>query len=153
VDGSKSIDDTLMESIEPFNMADSVDFQSAYLAGYYANKYDVDAAKGSPRANERIKNSTVTEFAKTIAGYTTVTPLSTNIRVQCGGVRYALLPVWLLGSTWEGRSFIFAMNGQTGKLVGDLPLDKAERRRQYWKMFAIIAASLLLITQVAISLL
>ena len=152
VDGSKSVDDTLMESVEPFDTAAAVDFQSAYLAGYYANKYDVDSNECAPRANERIKNSTITEFGKTVIGYTTVSPVSSNIRLSSGGVRYALLPVWMLGSTWEGQNFIFAMNGQTGKFVGDLPLDKAARRRHYWMMFGIIAGALLLITQGVISL-
>jgi len=147
VDGSKSVDDTLMESVEPFDYACAVDFHSAYLAGYYANKYDFDAAACSPRANERIRNTTVAEFAKTVIGYATVTPVSSNIRLNCGDIRYALLPVWLLGSTWEGKNYIFAMNGQTGKFVGDLPLDKKERRRRYWTMFGIIAGALLLLTQ------
>jgi len=150
VNGSQTTDDMLMESLEPYYTADAVDFQSAYLVGYYANKYDVDAAASSPRANERIRNSTVSEFTRTVVGYNTVVPVSSNVRINCGGVRYALYPAWLLGSTWEGQSFIFAMNGQTGKFVGDLPLDKAEKRRLYWKMFAIIAASLLLISQTAI---
>jgi DNA-directed RNA polymerase subunit RPC12/RpoP len=152
VDGSKEVDDTLMESLEPFDTNTAVDFQAAYLAGFYANKYDVDAKTGSPRANQRIKNSTVSAFSKTVAGYTAVVPVSSNIKLNCGGVRYALLPVWLLGSTWEGRSFMFAMNGQTGKFVGDLPVDKKERWRLYWMMFGIIAASLLVVTQGLISL-
>ena len=42
---------------------------------------------------------------------------------------YALLPVWLLHVRWNGKLYTFAMNGQTGKLVGDLPLSK----KQYWK--------------------
>ena len=146
-DGSKKVDDVLMESIEPYNMIDSAAFNNAYLAGFYANKYDMDAKECSPRANERIKNSTASEFRKTVTGYVTVRPVVANIRINCGGVRYALLPVWLLGSTWEDKSYIFAMNGQTGKFVGDLPLDKAKRRRLYWTMFGIIAASLLAITQ------
>jgi len=153
VDGSKAIDNTLMESLEPFNTTEAVDFKSAYLAGFFANKHDVDARDCSPRANERVKNSTMTEFGKTVGGYSTVTPVVSNVNIKCGGVRYALFPVWLLGSTWEGQSFTFAMNGQTGKFVGDLPLDKAEKRRQYWKMFGIIAAALLVITQGIISLL
>ena len=41
VDGSTKIDDDLMESIEPFNFDEAVDFQTAYLAGYLADKYDV----------------------------------------------------------------------------------------------------------------
>ena len=150
-DGSQKVDDTLMESIEPFSMSDSVSFSNAYLAGFYANKYDLDAKQCSPRANERIRNTTASEFRKTVHGYASVRPVRANIHINCGGVRYALLPVWLLGSTWEGRSYLFAMNGQTGKFVGDLPLDKAKRRCLYWTMFGIIAASLLAITQIYVA--
>ncbi|MCL2628181.1 MAG: TFIIB-type zinc ribbon-containing protein [Oscillospiraceae bacterium] len=150
-DGSEKVDDALMESIEPYNMGDWAGFNTAYLAGFYANKYDKDAKECSPRANERIKNTTTAEFRKTVVGYNSVRQVSSNVRINCGGVRYALFPVWLLGSTWEDKSFIFAMNGQTGKFVGDLPLDKAKRRRLYWTMFGIIAASLLAISQAYIA--
>jgi len=134
VDGSKAIDSTLIESIEPFTMTEASDFQSAYLAGYLANKYDVDATESTSRANERIKNSTASAFANTVTGYTSVTPQSTNIKLKNGKVHYALLPVWLLSTRWKERKFTFAMNGQTGKFVGDLPLDKGA----YWKWFLTI---------------
>ena len=134
VDGSSAIDDTLMESIEPYAMKEAVDFQSAYLAGYVANKYDVGAEASVGRANERIKNSAMSAFAKTVTGYNTVTPQSTNIRLKSGDVHYALFPVWLLSTRWQGQKFVFAMNGQTGKFVGDLPLDKGA----YWRWFLTI---------------
>ena len=41
-----------------------------------------------------------------------------------GDVKYALMPVWLLSTQWQGKNFLFAMNGKTGKLIGDLPIDK-----------------------------
>ena len=151
VDGSKAIDDTLMESIEPYLMMEADDFRSAYLAGFLANKYDVSANECSPRANERIKSSTISEFAKTVVGYNTVTPVRTNVRLKCGGVKYALLPVWLLSTSWQGQNFIFAMNGQTGKFVGDLPLDKAAMRSWFLKIFGVTAAALLLISQIVIT--
>jgi len=151
VDGSSAIDDTLMESIEPYSMMEAQDFQSAYLAGYYANKYDVDANASAPRANERIKNSTVAEFAKTVTGYATVTPQTSNIRLSSRGVKYALLPVWLLGTSWQGQSFIFAMNGQTGKFVGNLPLDKAALKRWFLGIFGVAAAALLILSQIIIT--
>ena len=40
-----------------------------------------------------------------------------------------LYPVWLLNTTWNGNKYTFAMNGQTGKFVGDLPVDKAAATR------------------------
>ena len=151
VDGSESVDDALMESIEPYSMTDAEDFRSAYLAGFYANKYDVGPDECKGRANERIRNSTIAEFAKTVTGYNTVTPLSANVRPRSRGVKYALLPVWLLGTTWQDRGFIFAMNGQTGKFAGDLPLDKAARRAWFWKIFLITAAALIAVSQLVVT--
>jgi len=148
VDGSKAIDDPLMESIEPYALRDAVGFQTAYLAGYFANKYDVTSSECTGRANERVSNSTVSAFARTVVGYNTVAPLTKNVTMSSGRVRYALLPVWMLGTTWQERSFIFAMNGQTGKFVGDLPVDKKEKRRWFWKIFLIAAALLVLIPQI-----
>ena len=124
VDGSTKMDDTLMESIEPFDLSAAVDFQTAYLSGYLADKYDVDADESVQRANERIRRSTEEAFAATVQGYATVTPTSTSIRLQNGRARYALLPVWILNTQWNGQKFTFAINGQTGKIVGDLPMDK-----------------------------
>ena len=124
VDGSAKIADDLMESIEPFVFSEAVDFQTAYLAGYLADKYDVDAEQSIGRANERIKQSTADAFAATVHGYTTVMPESVSVRLQNGQAKYALYPVWLLNTTWNGQKYTFAMNGQTGKLVGDLPMDK-----------------------------
>lgn len=150
-DGSRAIDDTLMESIEPFNVTEAAAFHPAYMAGYFANKYDVTAEECAGRANDRIRNSTEAAFKSTVVGYNTVVPEYTNIRLISGGVRYALLPVWLLGTTWQNKSFLFAMNGQTGKFVGDLPLDKAAYRAWLLKIFGIVAGALLLISQVIIS--
>ncbi len=129
VDGSVKMADDLMESIEPYNFADAVDFQTAYLAGYFADKYDVTAEQSVERANERVRRSTEQAFAATVEGYDSVTPENTNIQLHGGRTKYALYPVWLLNTTWNGRRYTFAMNGQTGKFVGDLPLDKAAATR------------------------
>lgn len=140
VDGSTKMEDALMESIEPFDIAEAVDFNSAYLAGYLADKYDVDAQESIVRANERIKRSTEDAFASTVRGYTTVLPVSSTVRLQNGRAKYALYPVWLLNTTWKGKRYTFAMNGQTGRMVGDLPLDKAAYRRWLFGLTGIISA-------------
>lgn len=57
MDGSSKIEDDLMESIEPFAMQDAIPFQTAYLAGYVADKYDVNAEESIERANKRIRRS------------------------------------------------------------------------------------------------
>lgn len=128
VDGSTKMADDLMESIEPFDFSDAVDFQTAYLSGYLADRYDVDAEKSIERANERIKRSTEEVFEGTVRGYTSVIPEAKNIKLSGGKAKYALYPVWLLNTTYNDQKYTFAMNGQTGKLVGNLPVDK----KKYW---------------------
>ena len=122
VDGSSKMSDALMESIEPYDMTAAVDFQTAYLAGYLADKFDMDADACKTRANDRIRSSTEQAFAATTAGYVTVLPENSNIRFSGGKVRYALLPVWVLTTRYQDKAYTFAMNGQTGKMVGNLPI-------------------------------
>lgn len=136
VDGSTKMDDTLMESIEPFQIADAVDFHTAYLSGFLADKYDVDAAASVARANERIRHSTEDAFASTVVGYHTVSTVSSNIRLNNGRARYALYPVWVLTTQWNGESYVFAVNGQTGKIAGNLPMDK----RAFWTWLLSVSA-------------
>ena len=138
VDGSTKMDDTLMESIEPYNIAEAVDFQTAYLSGYLADKYDVDAEASIGRANERIKRSTEDAFRDTVHGYVSVTPVNSIVNLQNGRARYALYPVWILNTQWNGQKFTFGINGQTGKIAGDLPMDKGKFKT--W-LFGVSAAA------------
>ena len=134
VDGSTKMDDDLMESIEPYDFSEAVDFQTAYLAGYLADKYDVDENASVERANDRIRNSVEDEFKSTVRGYASVVAESTSVRLKNGEAKYALYPVWVLNTTWNGEKYTFAMNGQTGKFVGNLPMDKGI----FWRYFSMI---------------
>ena len=131
-DASKKMDDTLMEAIEPFRFDDAVPFKSAYMAGYVADRYDVDMDSRKQRAAERAQRSAEISLTKTVSGYDTVTPNGSSVNIRDAHYFYALYPVWILNSTWHDKKFTFAMNGQTGKLVGDLPLDKGA----FWKYVA-----------------
>ena len=137
VDGSTKMEDRLMESIEPFDFSQAVDFQTAYLSGYLADKYDVDSQQSVARANERIRRSAEEAFTATVGGYTTMVPVSNHVNLHNGVAKYALYPVWLLSTEWNGQNYLFAMNGQTGKFVGDLPMDKSA----FWKWFFGIAGA------------
>ena len=137
VDGSAKMDNTLMESLEPYDLSKAVGFQTAYLAGYLADKYDVNAKESEPRANDRIRTSVEQVFRDTVVGYNSVIAHSSAIRLSNGKVRYALYPVWLLSTQYRGQNYLFAMNGQTGKLVGDLPTDWGA----FWKWFGLISTA------------
>ena len=124
VDGSSKFDDALMEAIEPFDSAREAAFTTAYLPGYQAERYDVAAEAAKPRADERIRKSVSEVFRGTVNGYTSVMEQSSSVRLQHGGVRNVMMPVWMLNTRWKDKTYTFAMNGQTGKIVGNLPVDK-----------------------------
>jgi predicted RNA-binding Zn-ribbon protein involved in translation (DUF1610 family) len=136
VDASSKMPDAHMDSIEPYNYSDLKPFSTAYLPGFLADKYDEDAELCSKRANERITASTESALRKTVTGYATVTREYASISLEKGDVKYALMPVWLLPTKWNGQNFLFAMNGQTGKLIGDLPVDWGK----FWMWLLTIAA-------------
>jgi len=126
VDGSTKAPDDYMEAIEPYNYSDLVAYDGSYLSGFFADKYDVDANASKPRADKRVENSTVDAFRTTVIGYDTVTTNTANINIKQGSIKYALLPVWMLNTKYEGNVYTFAMNGQTGRFVGKLPMSKAK---------------------------
>lgn len=136
VDASKKMPDAHMDAIEPYDYSELRPFSTAYMPGFLADKFDMSADECAERADQRAENSTVSVISSTTGGFTTVLPESRNVRLKRGEVKYALLPVWMLSTRWKGQSFLFAMNGQTGKLIGDLPVDKG----RYWAWFAGIAA-------------
>ena len=145
VDGSSRMPDDLMESIEPYKVADAVEFQTAYLSGYLADKYDVDAQQSTDRARERMKESAQDVLRDTIKGYASVIPENTNVRISGGDAKYALYPVWILNTTWRGKKYIFAMNGQTGRMTGDLPVDNGAYTRWLLGLTAVFSIAAYLV--------
>ena len=122
VDGSSKMPDDLMESIEPFEYGESVDFTTSYLSGYVADKYDVDQDQARPRAKKRMEEGTADAFGSTVH-YDEVNVEYSDIMAKSSSVNYVMYPVWLMNIGWEDKKFTFAMNGQTGKMVGNLPAD------------------------------
>lgn len=134
-DALKKADDNYTEALEPFDLNEAKEYNSAYLSGFLADTYDVSAKECETRANERIKKSTEDAFADTTNGFLSVVPEHTHIAFQDGKTRYAFLPVWMLNFKYEGENYKFAVNGQTGKVVGTYPVDKSKK----WKYFAKVA--------------
>lgn len=126
VDASRKMPDDHMDSIEPFDYSELKPFSMAYLPGFLADKYDVTAAESSARADARCENAMVSALEETVTGYSTCVCEGKNIHLQRGRVHYALMPVWMLSTQWNGKNYLFAMNGQTGKLVGDLPVSRGK---------------------------
>lgn len=126
VDGSTKMPDEHMDSIEPFDYGELTDFSTAYLPGFLAEKYDVDKAESQSRATERMEESLSELLSGTIEGYSAHQITGQYVHFQKVGAKYALLPVWMLHTKWQSKDYLFAMNGQTGKLIGDLPVSKGK---------------------------
>lgn len=137
VDGSIQMEDDTTESIEPFDYSGIREFNPAYLAGYETDRYDVDAKTAEKRAKERLYNSAEQVLRETVQGYHTVTVKRRSMSSKNGKVHYALLPVWLFETVYGGKKYQFAINGQTGKMVGELPVDKAA----FWKYLCCFTAA------------
>ena len=138
VDASSKLPDDHMDSIEPYNYKELKPFSTGYLPGFLADKFDVTVDQSQQRADQRCESTLFSALRKTIHHYSTCTMVSHNATLHRGKVHYALMPVWMLNTKWKGKDFLFAMNGQTGKLVGDLPVS----RGKFWGLFAAIAAPL-----------
>ena len=126
VDASSKMPDAHMDAIEPYDYSELRRFSNAYLPGFLADKYDVSPESCFKRADERAENTAAELMDRTVSGYSSCVPESRQVRVRRTRHSYALLPVWMLSTRWNGKSYLFAMNGQTGKLIGDLPVSKGK---------------------------
>lgn len=122
VDGSSHFDDDLMDSLEPFNFEDLVDYNHAYLSGFLAEKYDVDSNTAITRAENRATNSAI-EVVKETVYHQTKTLSTHSMEITKLKDYYILLPVWMVNVIYKNKTYTFAMNGQTGEIVGNIPLD------------------------------
>lgn len=137
MDGSTKMNDTFMESIEPYDYTQMESFDMAYLSGYLADKYDVPSENGKDRIRQRVDQSMDDQLQSTFLGYATVLPTSKQLRIDHSKARYVLLPVWLLNTRFKDKIYTFAMNGQTGKMTGAFPI--CPKRTAIW--FAGICAA------------
>ena len=136
VDASRKMDDKMMESIEPFDFKTAKDYDNAYIVGYAADKYDVSKEETFERANVRIKEGTVDALRSTVRGYDTVSLTNSSINYRSNSTYYAYYPVWTLNSEYKEKKYQFAMNGQTGKLTGNLPISKI--KAFLWAIFSFL---------------
>lgn len=138
VDASSKMPDGHMDSIEPYDYKELKPFSAAYLPGFLADKFDVTVEQSRQRADQRCEGTLASALRGTVKRYDLCILRDSSVHLRRGKVHYALMPVWMLNTKWHGKDFIFAMNGQTGKLVGDLPVSWGK----FWGLFAAIAIPL-----------
>lgn len=140
VDGSQKMPDNYMDSLEPFDYTQLKPFSTAYLPGFFAHRFDVSAQDCSARMEKRCSD-TMEYLLRQDVNHTTVTTREFHVAMTEKKAHYALLPVWMLTTKWQDQTYLFAMNGQTGKFVGELPVSSA----LFWRNVGILTAMLTLI--------
>jgi DNA-directed RNA polymerase subunit RPC12/RpoP len=145
VDGSSRMPDAHMDAIEPYDYSEMRPFELGYLPGYVTDRYDQDAAMCRERAEGRMRNSMSSLLRSTVTGYNTVAPESCSTNITWQQPAYALLPVWMLHTKYDDEDLLFAMNGQTGGLIGDLPVQKSKVALRFLMAFVPTLAILLII--------
>ena len=132
----------LMERAEPFDYSQMKPFEMPYLAGFLSEKYNYTSAEMAKRAKKRVSDMAFGAARGTINGYATVNVTSQRIRLREKAVEYVLLPVWMLNYRYKGTNRQFLINGQSGKMVGTLPVSTGKAAAWF---FGITAAVFLLL--------
>lgn len=125
VDASIKMDDKTMDLLEPFNYKEVENYQDKYLSGFYGEKYNMGEEVLEPRALAKVKADSEDLLKSTISGYSTVRTIEQRINARKKRDHYALLPVWEYIFGYQGQSYKFHVNGQTGKVLGITPVSKS----------------------------
>lgn len=124
VDGSTRFDNDIMNSIEPFDYTKLVDYNHAYLSGFLAEKYDVESEVAINDALERSNRSTRETMLGSASLYSSKVIVNDTITSKEVNHEYVMLPVYMVNVKYKDKYYLFAMNGDTGEFVGNIPLDK-----------------------------
>ena len=128
-DASSSFSDNISEQLAPYDVKGMKAFTPAYLSGFYADTADVDAYIYQPDAEDMIYEQTEKEVKKVSAfrSYTmgdNGTTFKTGIfSPKVESIDRAMFPVWFMSYRKNDRVAYVTVNGQTGKVVADIPVD------------------------------
>lgn len=131
-DASSSFYDNISEGLAPYDAKQMKDFSPAFLSGFYADRADVDAELYQQEALEIANNATYEELCKDPVfekhgiklEYEWKNKTPERLLTVSDGEDSALFPVWFLCYRNEDRVAYAAVNGQTGKVVADIPVDE-----------------------------
>lgn len=122
IDASTKLDDELMRLIEPYDYKEMIDFSMQYMSGFMAEKYDVESDEAAPIMRSRVEGYMAQSLNSTIQNYSSFQGSQPQITLSENNSDYCLLPIYLLVNKFEGKEYIFMINGQTGKVVGSAPI-------------------------------
>ncbi len=129
-----------LKYVNPYDDKDFRDFTMAYLSGFLAEKRDTERADVQQDVDNELKEYSKKIYQETIVGYDTVHVDSVDVKTLKEDWQYAMMPVWMMNYLYNGRDYLYAMNGQTGKNYGELPLNKAKLAAFGGILFVILMA-------------
>lgn len=118
------IDEILLNGIGPYNEKEAIGFSMPYLSGFFAEQYDVNKEKIAPKIEEQVNRYAGYLRSETISGFNFVRDIKNNVNIHCKEWNYTLLPAWVLTYLYKGKTYVYAVNGQTGKSFGELPISQ-----------------------------
>ena len=128
VNGSSRMPDGHMDAIEPFDFDELEEFNVGYLAGYLAEVSDESSDQCWDKAEHRCESTFDAKLREdALRHMDRVTRESYNTDITLSGIETTMIPVWLMHCTWESENMLFAVNGQTARVVGDMPHDRGKR--------------------------
>ena len=136
----------LAEGVLPFQMEGLQEFQMGYLSGFVAEKRDMEQQLFAAEVEQEVQNFAVSSLKNSAEGYSSLNVRRQRADIQDARWRYGLFPVWTLTykGPKDGTIYYFAMNGQTGKICGKLPVDKRKLAVLFLTVFVPILAFLLI---------
>lgn len=135
----------LVEAVQPFRLDEAKDFSVGYLSGFQAEKRDIGKKELVDSLKEEVKSHAAGMMRSSVSGYTTLNPLDESVRIREDEWKYLLLPVWVLTYRGgDGKIYYYAMNGQTKKVCGVLPLAKDKVLKLFLAIFVPLTLVLLI---------
>ena len=125
----KTVHTKLVEGVMPFRLEDCMPFRMSYLSGFQAEKRNIEKNQLEEEIDSEMKHYADSLFRRSEEKYSRVRRNEENFRIKKADWSYALFPVWVLTYTVKERIYYFAMNGQTGEVCGELPLDKKKLQK------------------------
>lgn len=126
VDASRKLDDIISKRLEPYDTSKSVPFDIGYMSGFYADKYDVAADEAVRIADKRSEEFIENQIISSCEYLGSITKKSSDHKTKEMDVEYAMLPAWFMTYRYKGIIYTIVVNGQTGKVVGNIPVKKSK---------------------------
>ena len=124
-DASSQFNDNLSEAIAPFDFNTAVPFNTSYMSGFYADAADTDAKLYADQARMIVTADIYNNIARdpAVKKITLKTDSMSNLAPEKTESRLGYFPVWFLSCKNKDRITYAVINGQTGEVATDIPID------------------------------